>query len=176
MEPEHIRSSRGIRSLHTPKARWSPEEDEMLVDLIGKHGQTNWSILAKLMGGRTGKQCRERWITKLSPIYMSGAWTAEEDATLLRLQSAHGNQWSRFTVAFPHRPAVSIKNRWVSLRHRRRHPSMDTPPRTDGTGTEHVIDAEQPILTDSATTEMGTERELLEFGDQSDFDFFCSDD
>jgi hypothetical protein len=30
---------------------------------VGKYGPTKWSIIAKSLPGRIGKQCRERWIS-----------------------------------------------------------------------------------------------------------------
>jgi hypothetical protein len=79
---------------------------------------------------RTGKQCRERWLTKLSPAFTSEAWTAEEDEMLVRLQSIHGNRWSMFRADLAQRSTTAIKNRWVSLRRRRSRQgnSIETPP------------------------------------------------
>jgi hypothetical protein len=36
------------------------QEDEKIIDLVGKYGPTKWSIIAKSLPGRIGKQCRER--------------------------------------------------------------------------------------------------------------------
>ena len=38
------------------------QEDELLVELIEKHGTGNWSVIAKEMPGRNGKSCRLRYI------------------------------------------------------------------------------------------------------------------
>jgi hypothetical protein len=105
-------------SLHKPKARWTPGEDALLVRDVEQHGPQNWNAIALSLTGRTGKQCRERWITKLSPAYRADAWTSEEDALLVRLQAEHGNQWARFRRQLPQRSTISIKNRWVSIRRR----------------------------------------------------------
>ena len=32
-----------------------------------RHGNKAWSIIAREFPGRTGKQCRERWINNLDP-------------------------------------------------------------------------------------------------------------
>jgi hypothetical protein len=119
MFSEVLRSPETDSSLHKPKARWSAQEDNILQQTIDMHGPVNWNFIALSLVGRTGKQCRERWLTKLSPEVSSEAWTANEDATLIRLQSIHGNQWSKFRAELPHRSTTSIKNRWGSLKRQR---------------------------------------------------------
>ncbi|XP_022882956.1 transcription factor MYB3R-5-like [Olea europaea var. sylvestris] len=42
------------------KGPWTPEEDEKIVELVAKYGPTKWSVIAKSLPGRIGKQCRER--------------------------------------------------------------------------------------------------------------------
>jgi hypothetical protein len=49
-------------------------------------------MIAKSMGDRTGKQCRERWYQHLRPGLVKGNWTAQEDALITQLQSKHGNK------------------------------------------------------------------------------------
>ncbi|CAN1187113.1 Transcription factor MYB118, partial [Linum perenne] len=49
------------------KGKWSPEEDRLLSHLVGVHGPKCWSVIAKVLGGRTGKQCRDRWYNHLKP-------------------------------------------------------------------------------------------------------------
>lgn len=38
---------------------WS-QEDEKIVELVARYGPTKWSVIAKSLPGRIGKQCRER--------------------------------------------------------------------------------------------------------------------
>ena len=42
------------------KGPWSPEEDELVKQLVEKYGPRSWSVIAKHLKGRIGKQCRER--------------------------------------------------------------------------------------------------------------------
>jgi hypothetical protein len=42
------------------KGPWTVEEDELLAQLVGKHGTKKWALVAKQFSGRLGKQCRER--------------------------------------------------------------------------------------------------------------------
>ncbi|MBD4786969.1 hypothetical protein GUG12_24865, partial [Xanthomonas citri pv. citri] len=48
------------------KGPWSPEEDELLQQLVEKHGARNWSLIGKCIPGRSGKSCRLRWCNQLS--------------------------------------------------------------------------------------------------------------
>ena len=49
------------------KGPWSMEEDRKIVSLVGQFGPKRWSFIAKHLQGRTGKQCRERWVNQLDP-------------------------------------------------------------------------------------------------------------
>ncbi|KAI3501244.1 hypothetical protein L1887_29108 [Cichorium endivia] len=42
------------------KGPWTKEEDDRIKDLVEKHGCKKWSLIAKHLAGRIGKQCRER--------------------------------------------------------------------------------------------------------------------
>jgi len=39
----------------------------LLVQLVDLHGTKKWSQIAKMLQGRVGKQCRERWHNHLRP-------------------------------------------------------------------------------------------------------------
>lgn len=48
--------------------RWTPEEHDRLAYLVSKWGsEKNWAKVAEEMPGRTGKQCRERWLNHMKP-------------------------------------------------------------------------------------------------------------
>ncbi|KAH0984859.1 hypothetical protein GBA52_012036 [Prunus armeniaca] len=49
------------------KGQWTPQEDRLLVQLVGRFGIKKWSQIAKMLSGRVGKQCRERWHNHLRP-------------------------------------------------------------------------------------------------------------
>lgn len=42
------------------KGPWTPEEDELVVQLVNQFGPRSWSVIAQHLKGRIGKQCRER--------------------------------------------------------------------------------------------------------------------
>jgi hypothetical protein len=104
-----------ILALRKPKARWHPEEDSLLRRVVAEKVPSHWNTIALSLPGRTGKQCRERWMTKLSPEFISEPWTKKEDEILINLQKVNGNHWCKFRGDLPHRSTSSIKNRWVSL-------------------------------------------------------------
>lgn len=70
------------------------QEDEKLRGLVQAEAnkEPKWTVLAKSMGIRTGKQCRERWTQHLRPGLVKGKWTAQEDALVTELQGIHGNK------------------------------------------------------------------------------------
>jgi nuclear transport factor 2 (NTF2) superfamily protein len=42
------------------KGPWTKEEDELLKKYVSIYGPKTWALIAKELGGRIGKQCRER--------------------------------------------------------------------------------------------------------------------
>jgi hypothetical protein len=36
------------------------QEDDRIMELVGKYGAKKWSVIAQNLPGRIGKQCRER--------------------------------------------------------------------------------------------------------------------
>jgi len=42
------------------KGQWTKAEDEKVIQLVNKHGATKWTVIARQLEGRIGKQCRER--------------------------------------------------------------------------------------------------------------------
>ena len=99
-----------------PKA-WSKEEDTTLLRIVQTMQMPmKWSVVALSLPGRTGKQCRERYVNHLNPRLKVSDWNPIEDATIFHLYSTTGSHWSSMSKVIPGRTDNGIKNRFHNLR------------------------------------------------------------
>lgn len=94
------------------KSKFTAEEDEKLKMLVLSHGTGSWAYIARLMGTRNHRQCRERWKNYINPALRNDPWTLEEDQLLVDKYAEFGPRWNRIARCFVNRSDNAIRNRW----------------------------------------------------------------
>ncbi|WIA14699.1 hypothetical protein OEZ85_003195 [Tetradesmus obliquus] len=66
---------------------WSEAEHAWLLALVAKHGLRHWAAVAAQLPGRTGPQCRERYLKHGAKEQRGATWSMAEDYRLARLHA-----------------------------------------------------------------------------------------
>ena len=108
----------------TKKFKFSPEEDQKLKKLVDQYGK-EWSKIASMLPGRTGRQCRDRWANYVDPNISTKPWTQQDDNLLLQKYNEIGAHWRVLANCFPSRSINNVRNRVVKLLKQSHAPQSD---------------------------------------------------
>ncbi|XP_070811616.1 snRNA-activating protein complex subunit 4 [Pituophis catenifer annectens] len=103
------------------RSEWSPEEDQMLRQLVQEMRVGNhipYRKMAYYMEGRDSAQLIYRWTKRVDPNLKRGAWTPKEDALLLKAVEKYGERdWYKIRAEVPGRNDLQCRDRYLHSLH-----------------------------------------------------------
>lgn len=112
-------SKENKRNQRSRKNGWKEEEDIKLRKLFDQFGP-QWTKIGTMMGNKTGKQVRDRYMNASRPDISYAEWTEEEDKLFLSLLNKYGKKWCQIASEMPGRTDNQVKNKFYCLRRDRK--------------------------------------------------------
>ena len=103
----------------------------MLMYLVNMDGPINWVRIAGIVGGRSAKQCRERYHQNLKPTLNHAPITPEEAHIINTLVGQIGKRWAEIARHLDNRSDNAVKNWWNGNQNRMK--------RRENRGAEHQV-------------------------------------
>jgi hypothetical protein len=106
------RSRHNVSSV-SRSARWTSEENDVILRLVVGTPNPNWAEVATFFPGKTAQQIAERWDKVLNPSLIKGSWTREEDETIIRFVQEKGTKdWTKLSSLLHGRIGKQCRERW----------------------------------------------------------------
>ncbi|OHT00849.1 hypothetical protein TRFO_32417 [Tritrichomonas foetus] len=149
------------------KIKFTPEEDQKLLQLVQEHGSKDWIKISQLIGTRNPRQCRERFKNYINPELRKDNWTKEEDDLLLQKYSVFGGKWNKISKYFVNRSDNHLRNRWMMLaRHQAKGGDLC---QYESSSVESPVASSSPVgqsITFNSISQSFTERNFAQSGNQ----------
>jgi len=98
-----------------PRRMWTAEENELLEQLVAKHGARNWYKFEKYFDGRKGTHLRSHYKHALENKNSKRPFSKEEDEYIVREHDRLGGKWSSIARKMDRRVDNDVKNRYRML-------------------------------------------------------------
>ncbi|ELP90870.1 trichome differentiation protein GL1, putative [Entamoeba invadens IP1] len=115
IESSHVSDCEKMKRQRKVGITWTEEEDRMLLKAVEALGTKQWVEVAKLVGTRSRKQCRERYVNHICPNIDKRPFTHYEDKIICNSFYVLGKKWSKIAESLSGRTARSIRNRFKTI-------------------------------------------------------------
>ncbi|KAM3140046.1 hypothetical protein pb186bvf_007846 [Paramecium bursaria] len=92
---------------------WTKDDLAKLKIFVKEYGR-NWQLVAEMLGNKTSRQVRDRYVNNLDPKIKSQSWTQQEDDILYQNFLIHGCKWTKIKQNLPSRSERMVKNRFYN--------------------------------------------------------------
>lgn len=94
---------------------FTPYKDERITNLVNELPDNSWTTIANIIGTKTPKQIKDRYVNYINPMLKHSEWTIEEEILLLELYELLGSSWSTIEKLMPFRSRNDIRYKWMKM-------------------------------------------------------------